>query len=92
METFHFMDGVVVSVFSMAIVFVLLLLLAGIISLLRFLPGKEENKKAVPAKVSSAVANADDTEERMVAMLIASCMAKESYKGDVRVVSCERVK
>lgn len=34
---------------------------------------------------------AGDEEERMVAMLVASCLAKDEFAGDVRVVSCERV-
>lgn len=95
MELNNLFDAGIVSIFSMLIVFSILILLAFIISMMKYLPGKEE-KKATPAAVVNAPApqavQTNDEEERMVAMLIASCLAKEEFKGDVQVTSCERVK
>lgn len=113
---FSFGDGVLVALLSMLIVFLILVLLAAIISGLQHLPGGKEETKAIgkPAGASAGVGASestntasasisaqstsplgeedDDEEDRIVAMLVASCMAKESMRGDVRVVSCERVK
>lgn len=100
----NFLEGVGVSIGSMLIVFLILVLLAMVISLFRFLPADKEEarkKKVKPsagpaglkASGSSAASGAgNDDEERMVAMLTAACLAKEAYKGHVRIVSCERVK
>lgn len=84
------LHGVTVSIFSILFVFALLFILSLCIGFLRFLPQKKEVQSAPKAPVPAALE--DDEEERMVAMLIASCLSKETWKGDVRVVSCERVK
>lgn len=98
LEKFSMGEGVVVSLFSMLIVFLLLLLLSIIITLLKFVPFKntdEVTNKPVMANVQNHVgttSSTGDEEERMVAMLVASCLAKDEIKGDVKVVSVERTK
>ncbi|NLJ70172.1 MAG: hypothetical protein GX328_01735 [Clostridiaceae bacterium] len=98
LEKYSMGEGVVVSLFSMLIVFLLLLLLSIIITLLKYIPFKNDvasAEKPISAGaenntvVSSSVA---DEEERMVAMLVASCLAKDEIDGDVKVVSVERTK
>lgn len=88
---FDILDGVSVSIFSMLIVILILMLLAFIISFLRYLPAKGEEKVKKPATAQKQVVTSDQ-EERMVAMLVASCVAKEQIKQDVRIISVERTK
>ncbi|NLM18675.1 MAG: hypothetical protein GX217_01465 [Clostridiaceae bacterium] len=98
LEKYSMGEGVLVSLFSMVIVFLLLLLLSIIITLLKFIPFKntEKNtKKPVAVGAQNHVdttSSAVDDEERMVAMLVASCLAKDEIAGDIKVVSVERTK
>ncbi|HHU54120.1 MAG TPA: hypothetical protein GXZ43_08665 [Clostridiaceae bacterium] len=98
LEKYSMGDGIIVSIFSMLIVFLILLLLTIIVMLLKYIPFKDTEKtnaKPVPvAAQNDAVTSlsAADEEERMVAMLAASCLAKDEIDGDVRVVSVERTK
>ncbi len=96
-NTFSFSEGTSVSVFSMLIVFLILLLLSFIIYFLRYLPSAENKQKNAAVKASEpqasrAVSASDDQEERMVAMLVASCIAKDEIEQDVQIISIERTK
>ena len=99
-QNFNLLDGIPVSIFSMLIVFIILMLLAVIISLLKYLPNKkyEAAKKSEAVKVpataaAGGVSDSDsDEEERLVAMLTASCIAQGACQGDVRIISIERIK
>lgn len=97
MDNYSLLEGLGFSAFAVVIVFLILVLLAVLISLLRFLPSTEEDKKQNQAALRPIPAGpigqklADD-EERMVAMLAASCIAKDEIKQDVRVISIERTK
>ncbi|HHX38195.1 MAG TPA: hypothetical protein GX717_09485, partial [Clostridiaceae bacterium] len=73
--------------------------LAVLISLLRYLPKPQADTKAkpipaapTPGMTTQSGLSTNDEEERMVAMLVASCVAKDNYAKDVRVVSIQRVK
>lgn len=96
MTTITIGEGAIVSIFSMVLIFIILLLLAYVIALLKKIPGVQEPVQQVvqseqPTQRVTAVQESDE-EERMVAMLVASCLAKEQYKNDVQVISCERIK
>lgn len=91
MSSFSILDGIPLALLSMLIVFVILILLAVIISLLKLLPSKQESggDSLKPAAIPQL---SNDAEEELVAMLAASCLAKEELKGDVRIISIERTK
>ncbi len=90
MNPFGLSDALFVSVFSMLIVFLILILLTAIISLLKYIPGGEEEAPKKPAKKAPAAAKSA-LDGRMIAMLTASCVAQERAKGDVRVLSCREL-
>ena len=92
MNTFSILDGIPLALLSMLIVFVILVLLAVIISLLKLLPSRTEEGIDKPKLAVASPQLADDAEEELVAMLAASCLAKEELKGDVRIISIERTK
>ncbi|NLJ95065.1 MAG: ADP-ribose pyrophosphatase [Clostridiaceae bacterium] len=93
-ENFSILDGIPISIFSMIIVFIVLILLAAILSLLKYLPSDQTKDKKNGAKQNNLTTldTAQDEEERLVAMLVASCVAKETIDKDVRIVSIERTK
>lgn len=96
MDNFNLGQGVIISLFSISIVFLILVLLSIIFMIFKYLPFSKEDNKKIPATTpstsgSNLIAEADQ-EERMVAMLVASCLAKDEIKGDVCVVSIERTK
>lgn len=96
MDNFNLGQGVIISLFSILIVFLILVLLSIIFMIFKYLPFSKETDKKTPvtaATTSGSNLTTDvDQEERMVAMLVASCLAKDEIKGDVRVVSIERTK
>ncbi|HHT24995.1 MAG TPA: hypothetical protein GXZ76_05710 [Clostridiaceae bacterium] len=98
LEKYSIGEGVIVSLFSMLIVFLLLLLLSIIITLLKFIPFQDRDKNAKKPVAAGAqnhavaISSTEDEEERLVAMLTASCLAKNEIDGDVKVVSVERTK
>lgn len=89
MNPFGLSDALFVSIFSMLIVFLILILLTAIISLLKYIPGGEEAPKKSVKKAPAAAKSALDG--RMIAMLTASCVAQERAKGDMRVLSCREL-
>lgn len=92
-NNFQFSDGITMSIFAMLVVFLILVLLQMIIYAFKFLPQDFNGKnKAVAAAPAAAPVHQDnDEEERMVAMLTASALAKEEYQGNVKVKSIKRI-
>jgi sodium pump decarboxylase gamma subunit len=92
-NNFQFSDGITMSIFAMLVVFLILVLLQMIIYAFKFLPQDLNGKnKAVAAAPAAAPVHQDnDEEERMVAMLTASALAKEEYQGNVKVKSIKRI-
>lgn len=89
-NNFTFNDGVTVSIFAMLVVFIILILLSLILTAFKYLP-KEAAKLPLKAAPSRAAMNDNDEEERMVAMLTASALAKEIYPGNVKIKSIKRI-
>lgn len=92
-NNFQFSDGITMSIFAMLVVFLILVLLQMIIYAFKFLPQDLNGKnKAVAAAPAAAPVHQDnDEEERMIAMLTASALAKEEYQGNVKVKSIKRI-
>ncbi len=89
-NNFTFNDGITVSIFAMLVVFIILIMLSLILSAFKYLP-KDPVKAPVKPAASKAVMNDNDEEERMVAMLTASALAKEIYPGNVKIKSIKRI-
>jgi len=92
-NNFQFSDGIVMSIFAMLVVFIILVLLQMIIYSFKFLPKdlNGKNKVAVSAPAAAPFQQENDDEERMVAMLTASALAKEEYQGNVKIKSIKRI-
>lgn len=89
LTNFSLMDGVQLSIFAMLVVFIILMLLQVVIYAFKFLP-KEEQVKTPVAQPLQYQQNLDE-EDEMVAMLTAAALAKEDYKGNVRIKSIKRI-
>lgn len=92
-NNFQFSDGITMSIFAMLVVFIILILLQMIIYSFKFLPKdlNGKNKAAVSATAAAPLLQDNDEEERMVAMLTASALAKEEYQGNVKIKSIKRI-
>jgi len=92
-NNFQFSDGITMSIFAMLVVFIILVLLQMIIYAFKFLPKdlNGKNKAAVSAPAAAPFLQENDEEERMVAMLTASALAKEEYQGNVKIKSIKRI-
>ncbi len=92
-NNFQFSDGITMSIFAMLVVFIILVLLQMIIYSFKFLPKdlNGKNKTAVSAPAAAPLLQDNDEEERMVAMLTASALAKEEYQGNVKIKSIKRI-
>ena len=92
-NNFQFSDGITMSIFAMLVVFIILVLLQMIIYSFKFLPKdlNGKNKAAVSAPAAAPLLQDNDEEERMVAMLTASALAKEEYQGNVKIKSIKRI-
>ena len=90
-NNFTFNDGITVSIFAMLVVFIILILLSLILSAFKYLPKDAVKAAPIKATASRAVINDNDEEERMVAMLTASALAKEIYPGNVKIKSIKRI-
>lgn len=92
-NNFQFSDGITMSIFAMLVVFIILILLQMIIYSFKFLPKdlNGKNKAAVSAPAAAPLLQDNDEEERMVAMLTASALAKEEYQGNVKIKSIKRI-
>ena len=89
---FSLMDGIILSIFAMLVVFLILVLLQFIIYSFKFLPRDLGLKKIEEPNPSGLVPNQSQDAEEMVAMLMASILAKEEYKGNIRVKSVKRTR
>ncbi len=89
-NNFTMSDGVTVSIFAMLVVFLILILLSLILTLFKYLP-KDAKKEPIKASPSKANFSDHDEEEKMVAMLTASALAKEHYPGNVKIKSIKRI-
>jgi len=92
-NNFQFSDGIVMSIFAMLVVFIILVFLQMIVYAFKFLPQdlNGKNKVAVSAPAAAPLLQENDDEERMVAMLTASALAKEEYQGNVKIKSIKRI-
>lgn len=96
----EFYQAVLVAIVCIAIVFSMLLLLWGIVSLFKFIAPKQKQQKDQPkaapaaqAPVKKAISLADiKDEEMMAAALVATIDYHEETKEDVRVVSIKEIK
>lgn len=88
MDNFTFMDGVVVSLFSITVVFLVLIALAIILELFSKLIVKFESKVEETTPVPLSV---NDDEELLVAKIIVGCLIQESGQSNVRIKSIKRV-
>lgn len=89
-NNFNLSDGLTVSIFAMLVVFVILILLSLILTTFKYLP-KEAKKETVKTAPSKGTFSDNDDEEKMVAMLTASALAKEYYAGNVKIKSIKRI-
>ena len=93
-NNFQFADGITMSIFAMLVVFIILVLLQFIIYSFKFLPQDLNGKKKAadtPQATAPAFGQDNDEEERLVAMLTASALAKEDYQGNVKIKSVKRI-
>ncbi|CAM2763053.1 OadG family transporter subunit [Erysipelothrix tonsillarum] len=88
--TFTFFDGLTVSLFSMLVVFVILLLLACVLQIFTKVLNKFETPEARVEPSESIVDN--DEEERLVAKLVVSCLAQSNEGQNIRIKSIKRVR
>ncbi|NLC66352.1 MAG: hypothetical protein GX752_05360 [Clostridium sp.] len=88
LTNFTFLDGLKITIPSILIVFLILIVLLFIISFFKYLP---KDKIVEKTKKSMAINKSND-EDEMVAMLMASIVAKEDFAGDVKIKSIKRIK
>lgn len=95
LTNFNLMDGVELSLFAMLVVFIILVILQFIVYAFKFLPRELKEKAPDVRPVHPRhPANKDQDgadEDEMVAMLTASALAKEEFKGNVRIKSIKRI-
>ena len=92
-------DALIITLVCMIIVFVMLALLWGIVTLFKFIPAKKEKAKAEKKVVSQPQQTARPAlkmsdikdEDMMVAALVATIDYHEEIKEDVRVVSIKEI-
>lgn len=83
-STYTFFDGLITSGFSMLVVFIVLAILAFLISLL----GKFVKSETV---IEQPVVMSDDSEELLVAKIVASCLFQKDQAQNVIIKSIKRV-
>ncbi|MCG4457187.1 OadG family transporter subunit [Erysipelothrix rhusiopathiae] len=86
--TFTFLDGLTVSLFSMLVVFVILLLLALVLQVFTAVLSKFDK----PEAPTEQRIQDNDEEHRLVAKLVVSCLAQENETQNIRIKSIKRVK
>lgn len=82
-------DGIYVTVISMGIVFIILLSIALILSSFKII-FKNKDKNLNEDEI--ALTNEEDDEEKIVAALAASIMARSSTNPNLRIKSIKRVR
>jgi len=94
----NFIEALELSVVAIAIVLAILLLIFILLNFFKYLPKDVVNNAApkvfsAPASVpTSSVMVDDDSEERTVAMIMASIKGQEECGKDVHIKSIERIK
>lgn len=83
-STYTFFDGLVMSGFSMLVVFIVLAILAFLIELL----GRIVKTEAV---IEQPIVSTDDSEELLVAKIVASCLFQKEQGQNVIIKSIKRV-
>lgn len=86
--TFTFLDGLTVSLFSMLVVFVILLLLALVLQVFTAVLSKFDK----PEAPTEQRIEDNDEERRLVAKLVVSCLTQENESQNIRIKSIKRVK
>lgn len=90
-ESFTFLDGLSVSLFSMTVVFVVLLLLSFILGL--FSKILDKYAKDAPVETIKPVQNLeDDEEELLVVKIITSCLLQGEEGSNIKINSIKRIK
>ncbi len=91
---FSLTDVLVVSAFSMTVVFIVLLILQFLIGLFSKFISKNNEQPAMET-INKAVLNTvvtDDSEEQLVAKIVSACFAQEGSGQNVVIRSIKRVK
>lgn len=89
MDNFTFIDGLSVSLFAMAVVFLVLLILSIILVLFSKLIAVFEKEEKV--QVNEVIVS-DDAEEKLVAQIVTACLIQKNHPSNVRIKSIVRVK
>lgn len=89
LTNFTFMDGLKVTLPSIIIVILILVILSFVISFFKYLP---KDKVVEQPRKTQKLKTKNDKEEEMVAMLMASIIAKEEFSGDIKIKSIKRIK
>lgn len=91
---FNLGDGLLVSIFSISVVFVVLLILLFLISLFSKIVGGQNNQMTTEevAAVSINDISEDDSEERLIAKIISGCLVQEGTGQNIVIRSIKRVK
>ena len=89
MENFTFIDGLSVSLFSMAVVFTVLFMLCFILVIFSKLIAMFAKEEKVEVKEVVVI---DDAEEKLVAQIVAACLIQKNHPSNVRIKSIVRVK
>lgn len=89
MDNFTLMDGVIVSIFSMSVVFIVLVLLSLVLSVFSKVITSLKTEEAV--EVIKEVIKESDEEELLVAKIIAGCLIQESGQSNIKIKSIKRV-
>lgn len=89
-----FGEGVVYSLISILIVFLIILLICFIVGLFKFIKVSEPVQETVKPLVQAQKLSIDDItdDDMMAACLVASIDYRQSVKTDVRVVSVKEIK
>lgn len=90
-ESFTFLDGLSVSLFSMLVVFVVLLLLSFVLELFSKIISKTANEAVIP-ETKAPIIEEDDEEEMLVVKIITSCLLQGDEASNIRINSIKRIK
>lgn len=90
--TYALSDGLFISIFSIIVVFLIILLVSVVIKLFQYFEEKPLIKQEqIETKKILRIEDITD-EDMMVAALVASIDYQDSIKGDVRVTSIKEIK
>jgi len=90
--TYALSDGLFISIFSIIVVFLIILLVSVVIKLFQYFEEKPLIKQEqIETKKVLRIEDITD-EDMMVAALVASIDYQDSIKGDVRVTSIKEIK